>query len=970
MKKKLIVFTFLYLVLFICNVHAYNTPDRVVDTVSGNNANAGTIFAPWKTMTWAVANLASGEELWVKEGTYTEDWTIDGLTGSASNYTVIRAWPGHTVTLKSTGYTGSGRIKINNCDYLKLIGFNITYFNQGIFVEGGSTYIEIRDNTVYDVGQEAIHVKGNSSYVTIDNNIIYGTDKAGYNGEGIYIGDPDANDRTHHITISNNWIYTTTDDEAIDIKDAAHHVTIDGNLIYGAGSAYAYDEAGLINMDDDGGYNANPEHIVKNNIIHDCGHASGAAIYADTGCSIYNNIIYDCAYGISLRNTSGDSWTRYVYHNTMQTITSGLSISGTQTHNIRNNIGTTDTGECASCNIAYNAAYFVNTTEGTENFHLVAGSAPINAGVDLSSTVTTDIDGDARGTDIGADDYTSNRKWATTASRADVVTAINSASNGDYIHIPAGSVSWASKITMPNTKVFKIKGAGMARTTIAVPSGAFLWDMPSTSYVLEISDITFNLSGYGGDGAIMLGDNNPHSGGLNGFRIHHCSFTNSTSCAIYITQNIEDGYLLSGVIDNCTFRDISGSSNKQVQFYGAGPSSNSIHGAYLFPYETTENNKSVYVEDCSFKNNVISDGALDTYGGARYVFRYNAVTNTNVEHHGADSGGYRGTMKWAIYNNTFANTSASGRAGHYRSGTGVIFGNTYVGNYGRIDLAIYRTDESMAPWGLCNGNSTWDENQPGLSGYACLDQPGHVFGPTSGGVNDLKPIYGWNNNKNQTSLPITLTEEHARQADYMHADREYYQGGIVAQTSSSFPFNGSTGMGFGILVNRPMSGLTVGVGYWDTDNSILYRAISSNSWEQLYTPYTYPHPLRGEGGVTDITPPVLSGILPSGAQQCAESSWPYTALNLACNTDESATCKYDVSDVAYDSMTGTFTTTGATTHSASGTFSCGSAFVYYYRCMDTAGNKNTTSSIASFTIDKDPPPRKVYNISNLRLRKN
>ena len=58
-------------------------------------------------------------------------------------------------------------------------------------------------------------------------------------------------------------------------------------------------------------------------------------------------------------------------------------------------------------------------------------------------------------------------------------------------------------------------------------------------------------------------------------------------------------------------------------------------------------------------------------------------------------------------------------------------------------------------------------------------------------------------------------------------------------------FDGSVGIGVGLLAARPSSGLTVGVGYWATDTNTLYRATGAATWEAYYTPYTYPHPLGG-----------------------------------------------------------------------------------------------------------------------------
>ena len=65
------------------------------------------------------------------------------------------------------------------------------------------------------------------------------------------------------------------------------------------------------------------------------------------------------------------------------------------------------TGSTAS--VAYSTANFTSVTAGSENLHLVTGSALIDVGTDLSGTFTVDIDGATRsGTwDIGADEFAS-----------------------------------------------------------------------------------------------------------------------------------------------------------------------------------------------------------------------------------------------------------------------------------------------------------------------------------------------------------------------------------------------------------------------------------------------------------------------------------------------------------------------------------------------------------------------------------
>ncbi len=103
-------------------------------------------------------------------------------------------------------------------------------------------------------------------------------------------------------------------------------------------------------------------------------------------------------------------------------------------------------------------------------------------------------------------------------------------------------------------------------------------------------------------------------------------------------------------------------------------------------------------------------------------------------------------------------------------------------------------------------------------------------------------------------------------------DREYYNAvSINAQASSTAPFNGTTGMGFGVLANRPATcttsteaafGGAAGVGYFATDQGsqgTLYTCSATNTWSAYYTPYTYPHPLA-TGGTTGTPPNPPTGL--------------------------------------------------------------------------------------------------------------
>jgi hypothetical protein len=363
---------------------------------------------PWCTINYAVRRAVPGDVVYVKNGTYREDLYIGGKNGGGS-YITFRNYPGHSPVIRGGGVE-SGRNKISESSFIRFIGFTITNFQHGVYVEKSDNII-LEKLRVHDVGQEAVRIRMNSSFVTLQDSTIHDTRKWQFNGEGVYIGTSSSQqpssppyDNTHDVLVKNNTIYNTSD-ECVEAKEGTYNVTIDGNvmrdcLLDPAISSPGF--GGVEVMEHRKYYGANPNHVIKNNIIR----MAKTAIGVHTGATVFNNVIYGQTgpyRGISIDNADSDKYPRHIYHNTIDVPEQRAVVSsGGALSDIRNNIGPRAAG-----NIAARDDFFVS--KAAADYRLVAGSAPIDAGVDLTAMVARDIEGGTRSRtpppDLGAYEF-------------------------------------------------------------------------------------------------------------------------------------------------------------------------------------------------------------------------------------------------------------------------------------------------------------------------------------------------------------------------------------------------------------------------------------------------------------------------------------------------------------------------------------------------------------------------------------
>ncbi|MCK5475193.1 MAG: fibronectin type III domain-containing protein, partial [Candidatus Pacebacteria bacterium] len=544
----------------------------------------------------------------------------------------------------------------------------------------------------------------------------------------------------------------------------------------------------------------------------------------------------------------------------------------------------------------------------------------------------------------------------------DVNTAVGVASSGDTVVVSAGNCTWTSHISIPDDKKIILQGAGMDSTVITRNGTAIRMNQSGS----RVTGFGFILSS--GDSII----------GVKGksWRIDHCRFNNTAE--VFKVAITADGYNVSqyptGLIDNCIF------INSRVLVNGGG-TFEQMSGIWDDPLDLGTDD-AVYVEDCIFPHSVFSN-AMDGNRGAKSVIRFNSITNTYLEFHSLQGDDTRAYRKWEIYGNTIhSDTSSVYLPIRIIAGTGVVFNNAISGDWNGRVINFYnrRCYDSIGVAGFCDGSSTWDGNQE-ANGWPCRDQIGRSTDAYLFDKDNLPypsqesvPAYLWLNRDlgfdgNSSDIAGVLVNNSS--GDHIQANRDYY--------NETLTFNGTTGVGTGLYANMPTT-CTTNVAYWATDrgdwnsenvgaDGQLYKCTSTNNWELYYTPYTYPHPLRTGITPPDTTAPFRSAGSPSGA--LASST---TQTNISLTTNESATCKYSTTpNTAYASMTNTFTTTGATTHSQTITgLTDGNTYNYYIRCTDTLNNINTNDYLITFSVDMpaDITPPIISNIEILNITSN
>lgn len=332
-----------------------------------------------------------------------------------------------------------------------------------------------------------------------------------------------------------------------------------------------------------------------------------------------------------------------------------------------------------------------------------------------------------------------------TLDQADAQTAVDGASNGDIIQLPAGTNGWAVGLDMKG-KAITVAGAGLYAPVIINETNSYVTNYNSvgTKIFDGLTDrtkaIMFNvfeqtnlawcrITGIHFAGGTNSSDNlagtikmiglpNSAWGSTNlpRWRIDHCWMDKIRGRMTFYGAH-------AGLIDHC-FIDQGGQAG--TVFQGRRQDEQNSYSSWSSDVIFGTPDEGVYMESNTITNSS-HRGGTDGFAGARFVSRYQLYLNSSLENHGTESANYYRGTRWMVgYGDTYWAGVSGEYAIHYRSGTGLITSNRVYGTGypGLVRLANYRQDASYSPWGMANGASPWDENDTNIY------ETGTYTGPT------------------------------------------------------------------------------------------------------------------------------------------------------------------------------------------------------------------------------------------------
>lgn len=286
---------------------------------------------------------------------------------------------------------------------------------------------------------------------------------------------------------------------------------------------------------------------------------------------------------------------------------------------------------------------------------------------------------------------------AASCSQADVTSAINSASAGDRVLVPAGSCSWSS---MSIAKAVHLQGAGIDVTTIAVNENGIT---KQAAGVIRITDFTFTKSGGGNESKGFTIGGSWQSAEPVVFADNKVSISGTG----FLLLDVPGGVIIAG-------NEFIGAWDDSFIQPKANSGQNSWSTADTFGDRDTNGKLNHYIEDNTFYGG--TNQGIDCDDNSRCVYRYNYLLYSSFNTHGWSTSP-AGVRHFEVYNNHFDHQGSTAEIGNQnwsvwiRGGTGFIYNNQFAdiagshwGNKTEMRFTI-RGAEDVRPQGSCGNVS-------------------------------------------------------------------------------------------------------------------------------------------------------------------------------------------------------------------------------------------------------------------------
>jgi hypothetical protein len=326
--------------LFACSCGAFGqTHLSFYVSTTGNDANAGTQVAPWRTVQHAADTARAGSTVNVRGGVYEELVNIKASGNATDGFITFRSYPGETAVLDATHFTPSGRqgvLTIHNQSYVRIEGFEIRNFHTaehrlaplGVDVMGSGSHIELLKNNVHHIEQ------------TFEGRDAPGS---GGNGFGIAVYGTDAKTPISELVIDGNEVHhlQTGSSESLVVNGNVTNFRITHNVVHDNNNI-GIDVIGFERTAPNPAVDQARDGVVSGNLVYNITSRGNPAygneqnsdgIYVDGGTRVLieQNIMHDVDFGIELASEHKDRATSYItarnnliYH----AHTAGVSIGG------------------------------------------------------------------------------------------------------------------------------------------------------------------------------------------------------------------------------------------------------------------------------------------------------------------------------------------------------------------------------------------------------------------------------------------------------------------------------------------------------------------------------------------------------------------------------------------------------------------------------------------------------------------